>query len=614
MDPAQNSSPRIPAVPPNAAPPINLQRGSLSFSPDVDPRRPSVTIDERTSQDDALDRPLINEVFSHQNGQAIMKFDDEEDFGSPSTMAVSASPAVSSAPPLPGGAMGGTAPPLAALGSAHPRRQRREQRAAETNRMRHAAFAHVTSRGGDRFMILQQEGSAAPVLRDFPSANALVAHLKALEGQFSALEHHASDDEEPNAHRLEKSLSRANLGATQRNFAPDSPRENDSSSETSSSSSASTMSGLAPERTLWIDIQSEDQDVIEEVLSHFPRLDRDTVDDLLQHDALDTAHWFHTHRYLFANIECALQNSANQSFSMPMQSQTFAGDASHASTTIVSLVAFSDVCITVHAKPFAGHRSTLQTLHGMTSRNNRQTVAGPAHPAGHGAAKPRAGHTHKRQRLTIGTIVATLIESVVVAMLPDPTACLSEVDRIDEMVLLVSKDSRDLLRRIARVRRVLSAARSSLFRKERFLQQFMSPIMKATFISGFNSEQYRHTLGELFHVVERLEAARDVLTQANSNFVSHISLQMSQVSNQMNKKMKALSQVATICLPLNIVTGLFGMNVQVPYQGDAYKTLAPFFVIVACMVAFLLVGIPLMWVTMHEDEKDRKSSEIQYDE
>lgn len=169
------------------------------------------------------------------------------------------------------------------------------------------------------------------------------------------------------------------------------------------------------------------------------------------------------------------------------------------------------------------------------------------------------------------------------------------------MVLLITNDQRDLLRRIARIRRIMSAYRSMLFRKERFLHTLITPTLRTTFVSGPTAEQYRHMLGEIYHANERLEAARDVLTQANSNFVSYISLQVSQTSNVMSMKMKALSQVTTTCLPLGIIAGLFGMNVTVPFNTTDYpNTLAPFFTIVGCMIVFVAVGIPLIWRSLNK--------------
>jgi magnesium transporter len=81
----------------------------------------------------------------------------------------------------------------------------------------------------------------------------------------------------------------------------------------------------------------------------------------------------------------------------------------------------------------------------------------------------------------------------------------------------------------------------------------------------------------------------------------------------MNLKMQLLSQVATICLPLNLVAGIFGMNVNVPYaQTDGYTSLTPFFVIVGCMAFWLVLLSPPLIKTFlkirREKQIERKSS------
>jgi len=59
---------------------------------------------------------------------------------------------------------------------------------------------------------------------------------------------------------------------------------------------------------------------------------------------------------------------------------------------------------------------------------------------------------------------------------------------------------------------------------------------------------------------------------------------LSKSSQELNKVMKRLTAWATICLPLSVVTGLFGMNVPVPLQpGEVFELadpkLVPFYAI-----------------------------------
>lgn len=60
---------------------------------------------------------------------------------------------------------------------------------------------------------------------------------------------------------------------------------------------------------------------------------------------------------------------------------------------------------------------------------------------------------------------------------------------------------------------------------------------------------YDHTI----HVIDTIEAYRDILS-------SMVDLYLSSISNKMNEIMKVLTVIATIFIPLTFITGLYGMN------------------------------------------------------
>ena len=73
-----------------------------------------------------------------------------------------------------------------------------------------------------------------------------------------------------------------------------------------------------------------------------------------------------------------------------------------------------------------------------------------------------------------------------------------------------------------------------------------------------------------------------------------MSIDVAEQSKQSNEIMKNLSAVATIVLPLSLVAGIMGMNVEVPWQHDATNdlaTLAPFITICGGMVVVTIMMI-----------------------
>ena len=60
--------------------------------------------------------------------------------------------------------------------------------------------------------------------------------------------------------------------------------------------------------------------------------------------------------------------------------------------------------------------------------------------------------------------------------------------------------------------------------------------------------------------------ANEMLNNTSSLYLAMISIEIAATDNKMNEAMKCFGAVATIMLPLTVMTGLWGMNVQVPGQ------------------------------------------------
>ena len=78
-----------------------------------------------------------------------------------------------------------------------------------------------------------------------------------------------------------------------------------------------------------------------------------------------------------------------------------------------------------------------------------------------------------------------------------------------------------------------------------------------SFISDETSAYFRDIYDHIIRINESIDDYREIL----SNILEvHLSL----VSNRMNEVMKALTIVATIMLPLTVLTGIYGMNLNIP--------------------------------------------------
>lgn len=85
-------------------------------------------------------------------------------------------------------------------------------------------------------------------------------------------------------------------------------------------------------------------------------------------------------------------------------------------------------------------------------------------------------------------------------------------------------------------------------------------------------------------MVQNLNHYEKLLARSHSNYLAQINIDMTKVNNDMNDILGKITILGTIVLPLNIVTGLWGMNCLVP--GQERDDLAWFWMIVTGMIIF----------------------------
>lgn len=93
----------------------------------------------------------------------------------------------------------------------------------------------------------------------------------------------------------------------------------------------------------------------------------------------------------------------------------------------------------------------------------------------------------------------------------------------------------------------------------------------------------------LVTMVQSLNHYEKLLARSHSNYLAQINIDMTKANNDMNDVLGQLSILGTIVLPMNIITGLWGMNVLVPGQGRE-DSLVWFWSIVFGMLIFGVSG------------------------
>ncbi|RNF01102.1 MGT2 magnesium transporter [Trypanosoma conorhini] len=343
---------------------------------------------------------------------------------------------------------------------------------------------------------------------------------------------------------------------------------------------------------VWVDMQGCTEEQHRNMLQLlFPGMEAGQLEGVLSPDTHDTV------ELRPGKWECLIGGIACSPSRVPSLSAPAASDPEE-NTVLCSFACGDRFLLTMHAAPFVGLAELLRHVEVEGGLGQRGDKAAPA-----GAplleVQTSGASASLQRRTTSAGILSLLVCFACEAFLPDPTSLLTEVGSIDEMVLLIApgkQDQTDLLRRVALLRRRIADFRMGLYFKEKLLQELIAPTMRSSFVAKESNtvQAYKEALNKVGQVSGRLDDARDMLNQANLNFVSGISMRMLQGSAVLDFKMTILNQVAAVFLPIHLVISLFGMNCMVPFHKDAYPTLTAFWVICAGFALwFLLFMAPL---------------------
>jgi len=168
-----------------------------------------------------------------------------------------------------------------------------------------------------------------------------------------------------------------------------------------------------------------------------------------------------------------------------------------------------------------------------------------------------------------------------------------EANYLDNMVADIGINNREeVLRRIGVARQNLTQIRGSLLCKREILNTLSSTVKTSAFIEPTTKIYLRDVMDHIVLMIERLDMASEMLNNTSSTYLTILSIEIAATDQKMNEIMKCFGAVATIMLPLTVVTGLWGMNVQVPgnlYFGE-YDDLPWFFIILMCFVSWIFVA------------------------
>ncbi|KAH8669817.1 hypothetical protein BGZ61DRAFT_537431 [Ilyonectria robusta] len=212
---------------------------------------------------------------------------------------------------------------------------------------------------------------------------------------------------------------------------------------------------------------------------------------------------------------------------------------------------------------------------------------------------PNSHATQVRKRITAlkdyvslssDWICYALIDDIVDSFGPPIRQIELEADAIeDEVFVMREDDSSSFLRSIGRVRKNCMALLRLLGGKADVLRGFTKRC----------NENYKVTprmdigmyLGDIQdHVVTMATSLghfEKILSRSHSNYLATLSINNISQGTETNQVLSKITFLASVLVPLNLVSGVFGMNVAVPFRD--VTSLAPFFGIISFMTVLCIL-------------------------
>lgn len=198
--------------------------------------------------------------------------------------------------------------------------------------------------------------------------------------------------------------------------------------------------------------------------------------------------------------------------------------------------------------------------------------------------------------VTSDWISYALIDDITDAFGPLIQSIEYEVDSIDELVLILKDvEQSDMLRRIGACRKKVMGLLRLMGNKADVVKGLAKrcnenwSVAPKSDIGLYLSDIQDH----LITMTQNLSHFEKILSRSHSNYLAQISIEMTEANNRANDVLSKLTALGTVIVPLNVITGLWGMNVNVP--GQDVENLHWFGGLVACMITIAVMGY---WVAI----------------
>ena len=162
---------------------------------------------------------------------------------------------------------------------------------------------------------------------------------------------------------------------------------------------------------------------------------------------------------------------------------------------------------------------------------------------------------------------------------------LTEIHDIQSQWKVVSESNKiTFLEKIDHVENHLINADNAKNSKSKFYEKIVN--------SGLASKELKYLIRHLVSRMSNLNNTESIIDRklelTKSNFHLIIDTKTSDASTALNKQMRMFTLLSLMFLPLNVITGMWGMNWKVPFFVDDMDNLNAFYSLTAIMVFFII--------------------------
>jgi magnesium transporter len=201
--------------------------------------------------------------------------------------------------------------------------------------------------------------------------------------------------------------------------------------------------------------------------------------------------------------------------------------------------------------------------------------------------RKRIGRLRDYVNLSADWICYALIDEIVDGFAPDLRELEHETDTIEDSVFTARfEDSRAIMKQISECRKKVMALNRLLGGKADVIRGFAKKCNESYSIAprGDVGLYLSDVQDHVVTMMSNLGHYEKILSRSHSNHLAQISLSHIEQGSRANELLGKITVFATILVPLNLIAGLFGMNVHVP--GEGVDGLGWWFGIVGVIFAF----------------------------